>query len=156
MALVLPCHSSTAPLSYFICCFDLQKSLGSGSFNQPACQFPSCPGAALAVAIGLAEASFPNRGVRILTFVGGACTSGPGTIVNEPLKETIRSHHDIDKDDIPHMRKAAKVCPLPTVTPTPIPTTMTTLSLEACPPHVIDHLSPQHLCAFACLILMYI
>jgi hypothetical protein len=71
------------------------------------------------VAVGLAEASFPNRGVRILTFVGGACTSGPGTIVNEPLKETIRSHHDIEKDDIPHMRKAAKVWKAPRPPPLP-------------------------------------
>lgn len=33
-------------------------------------------------------------------------------IVSEELKETIRSHHDVDKDDIPYMRKAAKVCGL--------------------------------------------
>jgi protein transport protein SEC23 len=29
--------------------------------------------------------------------VGGACSQGPGMVVNEELKYPIRSHHDIEK-----------------------------------------------------------
>lgn len=44
-----------------------------------------------------------------MAFVGGACTQGPGIVVGEELKETIRSWHDIDKGDANHMYKATKV-----------------------------------------------
>eukprot|EP00123_Amoebidium_parasiticum_P016637 comp23528_c2_seq2/m.39556 comp23528_c2_seq2/g.39556 ORF comp23528_c2_seq2/g.39556 comp23528_c2_seq2/m.39556 type:complete len:765 (-) comp23528_c2_seq2:257-2551(-) len=65
-------------------------------------------GAALSVAVGLMECAFPNTGARIMSFIGGACTVGPGLVVGRELKETIRSHHDIEKDNAPHMKKAAK------------------------------------------------
>jgi protein transport protein SEC23 len=32
-----------------------------------------------------------------MLFVGGACSQGPGMVVNDELKNPIRSHHDIDK-----------------------------------------------------------
>uniref|UniRef100_A0A915NJ42 Protein transport protein SEC23 n=1 Tax=Meloidogyne floridensis TaxID=298350 RepID=A0A915NJ42_9BILA len=47
-------------------------------------------GAALSVAITLLEVSFPNTGGRIMTFIGGPCTHGPGMVVNEELKDPIR------------------------------------------------------------------
>ncbi|CAK5036267.1 unnamed protein product [Meloidogyne enterolobii] len=65
-------------------------------------------GAALSVAITLLEVSFPNTGGRIMTFIGGPCTHGPGMVVNEELKDPIRSWHDIKEDNIPFMRKAFK------------------------------------------------
>ena len=36
-------------------------------------------------------------GGHIMCFVSGATTNGPGKIVGTPLKEPIRSHHDIEK-----------------------------------------------------------
>lgn len=71
----------------------------------------SC-GAAISIAVGLLECFFPNTGGRILTFLGGPGTQGPGMVVDEDLKNVIRSHHDIDRDNCPHMRKAIKVGPL--------------------------------------------
>ncbi|VDL19147.1 unnamed protein product [Hymenolepis diminuta] len=67
----------------------------------------SC-GAAVSIAVGLLEAAFPNTGARILTFLGGPGTQGPGTIIDDDLKNIIRSHHDVEKDNCPYMRKAIK------------------------------------------------
>lgn len=65
-------------------------------------------GVALSIAVGLLETAFPNTGARVMLFTGGACTQGPGMIVSEELKQTIRSHHDIQKDAAKLMRKAQK------------------------------------------------
>jgi len=65
-------------------------------------------GAALSVAVGLLECSFPNCGARIMLFTGGPCTYGPGMVVSEELKETLRSHTDIAKDNSKHTKKAYK------------------------------------------------
>ena len=48
-----------------------------------------------------------------MLFTGGVCTQGPGMIINDELKNVIRSHHDIEKDNARHMKKASKVtrCP---------------------------------------------
>jgi protein transport protein SEC23 len=43
-----------------------------------------------------------------MAFVGGPCTEGAGTIVSKDLSDPIRSHKDIDKDAVPHYRKAIK------------------------------------------------
>ncbi|KAL3219844.1 hypothetical protein MRX96_005607 [Rhipicephalus microplus] len=56
-------------------------------------------GVALSIAVGLLECSYPNTGARIMLFTGGPCTQGPGMIVGDELKITIRSHHDISKDN---------------------------------------------------------
>ncbi|CAH6723578.1 protein transport protein Sec23p [[Candida] jaroonii] len=40
--------------------------------------------------------NFGATGGHILTFVGGACTYGPGKIVGNQLREPLRSHHDIE------------------------------------------------------------
>ncbi|KAH7966237.1 hypothetical protein HPB49_014696 [Dermacentor silvarum] len=65
-------------------------------------------GVALSIAVGLLECSYPNTGARIMLFTGGPCTQGPGMIVGDELKITIRSHHDISKDNCKHMRRAIK------------------------------------------------
>lgn len=65
-------------------------------------------GAALAIAVGLLECTYPNTGGRIMTFVGGPCSQGPGQVVDDELKHPIRSHHDIHKDNARFMKKAIK------------------------------------------------
>ena len=55
------------------------------------------------------QCTFPNTGARIMLFMGGACTQGPGMVVGDELKHTIRSHHDIEKDNCKYMKKAMKV-----------------------------------------------
>ena len=47
-------------------------------------------GAALSIAVGLLECTFPNTGARIMTFMGGPCTQGPGMVVDDELKHPIR------------------------------------------------------------------
>jgi protein transport protein SEC23 len=69
-----------------------------------------CTGVALSVAAGLLESQFVNMGGRIMLFAGGPCTEGPGMVVGPELREPIRSHHDIDRDNIKYYKKALKVC----------------------------------------------
>jgi protein transport protein SEC23 len=68
-----------------------------------------CTGVALSVAVGLLETSFQNAGARIMLFAGGPATEGPGLVVGPELRESIRSHHDIDRDNIKYYKKALKV-----------------------------------------------
>lgn len=65
-------------------------------------------GAALSVAIGLLENSFPNSAARIMLFVGGPCTQGPGMVIGTSVKEFIRSHHDISQGNAKTLPKAKK------------------------------------------------
>lgn len=44
-----------------------------------------------------------------MLFIAGPSTQGPGTIIDEELKHTIRSHHDIEKDNARYLKKAIKV-----------------------------------------------
>uniref|UniRef100_A0A1I8GX84 Protein transport protein SEC23 n=3 Tax=Macrostomum lignano TaxID=282301 RepID=A0A1I8GX84_9PLAT len=67
-----------------------------------------CTGAALSIAVGLLEATYPNTGARIMLFIGGPCTVGPGMVIDDDYKNVIRSHHDIEKDNCRYMRKAIK------------------------------------------------
>ena len=67
-----------------------------------------CTGVALSVAVGLLETSFQNAGARVMLFTGGPATEGPGMVVGPELKEQIRSHHDIDRDNIKYYKKALK------------------------------------------------
>lgn len=64
-------------------------------------------GAALSVAINILETTYPNSAGRIMLFLGGPCTVGPGMIVDDDKKNTIRSHNDIDKDNVKYMKKAS-------------------------------------------------
>ncbi len=68
-----------------------------------------CTGVALSVAVGLLETSYQNAGARIMLFTGGPATEGPGMVVGPELKEPIRSHHDIERDNIKYYKKALKV-----------------------------------------------
>lgn len=43
-----------------------------------------------------------------MLFIGGPCSQGPGQVLNDDLKEPIRSHHDIHKDNAKYMKKAIK------------------------------------------------
>lgn len=65
-------------------------------------------GVALSIAVGLLECTYPNAGGRIMLFIGGPCSQGPGQVVNDDLREPIRSHHDIHKDNAKYMKKAIK------------------------------------------------
>ena len=47
-----------------------------------------------------------------MLFAGGPATEGPGLVVGPELRESIRSHHDIDRDNIKYYKKALKVCTL--------------------------------------------
>lgn len=44
-----------------------------------------------------------------MLFAGGPATEGPGMVVGPELREPIRSHHDIDRDNIKYYKKALKV-----------------------------------------------
>ncbi|VVD00990.1 protein transport protein Sec23A isoform X1 [Leptidea sinapis] len=65
-------------------------------------------GVALSLAVGLLEVTYPNTGARVMMFLGGPCSQGPGQVVNDELKQPIRSHHDIHKDNAKYMKKAIK------------------------------------------------
>ncbi|KAA3674284.1 protein transport protein SEC23 [Paragonimus westermani] len=65
-------------------------------------------GTALSITVGLLEAVYPNTGARIMLFLGGPCTQGPGMVIDDDLRNVIRSHHDIEKDNCKYMRKAMK------------------------------------------------
>lgn len=65
-----------------------------------------CLGTALNVAIGLLEAGYKGHSARILTFIGGPATIGPGMVVSPDLRESMRSHTDISKGNDPHYKKA--------------------------------------------------
>jgi len=65
-------------------------------------------GTALSIGVSLLECTFPNSGGRIMLFVGGACSQGPGSVLNDDLKFPIRSHNDIEKDNAKYMKKATK------------------------------------------------
>lgn len=67
-----------------------------------------CTGTALSVASHLLGICVPGSGARIMAFLGGPSTEGPGAIVSKILSEPIRSHKDLDKDSAPLYHKAVK------------------------------------------------
>ncbi|KAG4302585.1 hypothetical protein PCANB_001206 [Pneumocystis canis] len=67
-----------------------------------------CTGVAISIAVSLMENAFPNTGGRIMLFSGGPSTQGPGMVVGTELRESIRSHHDIERDNIKYYKKATK------------------------------------------------
>jgi protein transport protein SEC23 len=97
-----------------------------------------CTGAALSVAVGLMETSFPNSGTRVLLYSGGPCTEGPGMVVGTELKEPIRSHHDIERDNAKYYRKASKVFPPHDRTPTDFKYYEALAKRAAANGHVVD------------------
>ncbi|KAL6858824.1 hypothetical protein ACP4OV_017826 [Aristida adscensionis] len=67
-----------------------------------------CTGAALSVAASLLGVCVPGSGARIMAFIGGPATGGPGSIVSKSLSEPIRSHKDLDKGSVALYNKAVK------------------------------------------------
>nr|VDC63585.1 unnamed protein product [Brassica rapa] len=67
-----------------------------------------CTGVALRIAACLLGACFPGSAARIMAFVGGPSTLGPGAIVSPELSEPIRSHKDIGKDSAPCYQEAVE------------------------------------------------
>lgn len=65
-------------------------------------------GVAVSVAISLMEYTFGGNGGRIMVFMGGACTQGPGMLVSPELREPLRSHHDLNKEKAPHVGPSIK------------------------------------------------
>lgn len=65
-----------------------------------------CTGVASSVAVSLLESLFPQSTARLMLFVGGPCTIGPGQVVGVELREAIRSHHDIEADTARHYSRA--------------------------------------------------
>ena len=61
-------------------------------FLGPEDRHPRATGAAVGAAVGLLESCVPGSGARILTFTGGPCTLGPGTVVGLNRTEAIRMH----------------------------------------------------------------
>jgi protein transport protein SEC23 len=90
-----------------------------------------CTGVALSVAVGLMESSFQNAGGRIMLFAGGPATEGPGLVVGPELREPIRSHHDIDRDNIKYYKKALKVCSFPRLSVAPLTFISSTITLRS-------------------------
>ena len=69
-----------------------------------------CTGVAVSLAVSLLESAFPNTGARLMLFVGGPCTVGPGQVVARELAEPMRSHHDLERENAStkHVKKALK------------------------------------------------
>ncbi|TYZ59310.1 hypothetical protein PybrP1_001189 [[Pythium] brassicae (nom. inval.)] len=99
-------------LPVFECGFTLEailEDLQKDPWPVAADQRPQrCTGVALSVCVGLLEATFRGQGARIMMFVGGPPTVGPGSIVSRDRKEDIRSHTDLQKDNAPLTKKAVQ------------------------------------------------
>lgn len=67
-----------------------------------------CTGTALSVSISLLENIYKDCPGRIMMFIGGPPTVGPGMIVSTELKEHMRSHHDLHKGNAPFFKNAVK------------------------------------------------
>lgn len=88
---------------------DILNQISKDSWQTPQAKRPlRATGAALSIAVSLLEVTYPNCGARIMLFIGGPCTVGPGMTIDDDLKNTIRSHHDIEKDNCKYMKKAMK------------------------------------------------
>mgnify|MGYP001161467638 CR=1 FL=1 len=65
-------------------------------------------GTAMSVATALLEFSAARRGARMMMFIRGPATVGPGSIVSRQLVETIRCHTDIQKGNAPLFQSACE------------------------------------------------
>ncbi|QPG74012.1 hypothetical protein FOA43_001329 [Brettanomyces nanus] len=85
-----------------ICEFNLNsliETLEKNSFTTPKYNRRTlATGCAINIAVRLLSHTYPRTGARIMLFSAGPCTEGPGRIVGTPLKEPIRSHHDVEND----------------------------------------------------------
>ena len=98
-----PCQECDSSLS------DIVDQLEPDPWPVPEGKRPlRCSGAALSVGLSLLEAAYAGTGCRLMLFQGGPCSVGPGAVVNDDLREPIRSHHDLWKDNAKYTRKATK------------------------------------------------
>jgi len=67
-----------------------------------------CTGCALSVATSLLDLALPRRGARVMMFVGGPCTSGPGAIVTRLKSDDLRSHADLSRNAEPLHKPACE------------------------------------------------
>ena len=67
-----------------------------------------CTGCAFSVATSLLDLALPRRGARVMMFVGGPCTSGPGAIVSRLKTDDIRSHADLARNAEPLHKPACE------------------------------------------------
>ena len=67
-----------------------------------------CTGVAVSIAIGLLEGSVPRQGARVMLFVAGPPTIGPGVIVERSKKQNIRSHTDLQRNQAPLHKPAVE------------------------------------------------
>eukprot|EP00211_Chloroparvula_japonica_P003748 CAMPEP_0119129606 /NCGR_PEP_ID=MMETSP1310-20130426/7282_1 /TAXON_ID=464262 /ORGANISM="Genus nov. species nov., Strain RCC2339" /LENGTH=774 /DNA_ID=CAMNT_0007120039 /DNA_START=261 /DNA_END=2588 /DNA_ORIENTATION=+ len=65
-----------------------------------------CTGAAISVAVGLLETLRLHSAARIMCFMSGPCTVGPGKVVNIPKAEHMRMHLQLEKDTAPFVKSA--------------------------------------------------
>lgn len=85
------------------------EKLQSDPWPVPPAKRPQrCTGVASSVAIGILETCFPNESVRMMLFIGGPATKGPGQVVTTELCEPIRSHRDIEKNTAKWYKGATK------------------------------------------------
>lgn len=67
-----------------------------------------CVGNALATAISLLELAYPAQGARVMLFVSGAASHGPGAIVSSRKDDEIRTQHDIKNDLAKYISSASQ------------------------------------------------
>jgi protein transport protein SEC23 len=85
------------------------EGLGKDSWQYKNTERPQrCTGAAMSAAVGLLESTVQNQSARIMMFIGGPPTVGPGQVVSQDMKESIRSHLDLHKGNAPFFKKATK------------------------------------------------
>lgn len=65
-------------------------------------------GTAVSVGLSLLETIVPNSAARLMLFIGGPTTEGPGLVVTDDLREPIRSHTDIIKENAKNVKRASK------------------------------------------------
>jgi len=75
-----------------------------GTASRPPSHLPSPPSPMSTSPV--LECSLMRQGSRILTFLGGPTTSGPGMIVSRQRSESMRSHTDLAKGNAPHSKPA--------------------------------------------------
>lgn len=89
------------------------------------------------------QCTFPNTGARIMTFIGGPATQGPGMVVGDELKMPIRSWHDLEKDNAKYTKKATKVREKPEYTLDSEPAIMLSVCVCVCVRSCSSTMSPS-------------
>ena len=105
-----PSYRFILPLSE--CQFTLENIIESFVPNswppKKACRPLRSTGAALSIAVSLLENLRLSCAARIMCFLGGPATHGPGMVVEPPLKNPMRAHFDLEKDNAKFSKEAYK------------------------------------------------